>query len=333
MSLLARSAPEDPPQNWLTRKVLSSPTWRKNFMRLVTLLGYNTPQQVAGRRSFVLYERVCAVRPDDEADFWHYECDLPPTFQSWFTVTNLHIWMLTVRLRALPPPHGRAYIQGLIDHFFLDVEDRIRAVLQPQYVPPRPYTFNSPFYINPNAAPPPDPNKPRPRLNRAPERLVTRQMKIFREQWQGLGISFDIGILEGDMDMAAAVWRNFLGARGAAGIVLPIPGKPSKPFYRRSVNLLYGGVVDPRKVDFEKEAVTDDGSGVHDYPPDEADKYVKYPELMVDIVSYVRREMIRLAAIPDEVILKDNMSSVQNNDTKNSMTQTVYNIIEVQVDI
>ena len=50
-------------------------------------------------------------------------------------MTNLHVWMLTVRLRALPGPHGKHYIQALIDHFFYDVEDRIRAVLQPTVRP------------------------------------------------------------------------------------------------------------------------------------------------------------------------------------------------------
>lgn len=56
-------------------------------------------------------------------------CSLPPTFQTWFTVTNLHIWLLTVRLRALPKPHGYHYVQGLVNHFFEDVEVQIRSRL------------------------------------------------------------------------------------------------------------------------------------------------------------------------------------------------------------
>jgi hypothetical protein len=72
-------------------------------------------------------------------------CDLPPTFQSWFTITNLHVWLLTVRLRALPQPHGTNHIQGLIDHFFLDVEDRIRPFSNPSTPKPRPkQTFMHP---------------------------------------------------------------------------------------------------------------------------------------------------------------------------------------------
>ena len=52
------------------------------------------------------------------------------------------------------------YLLGLVDHFFLDVEDRIRQALS----------------------------------RKAPERLVTRQMKIFREQWAGLGLAFDYAL-------------------------------------------------------------------------------------------------------------------------------------------
>ena len=60
-----------------------------------------------------------------------------------------------VRLRALPAPHGTYFVQGLIDHFFLDVEDRVRAVLQPAsragaaLAPAqnaRPYTRPSAYY-------------------------------------------------------------------------------------------------------------------------------------------------------------------------------------------
>ncbi|KAK7460561.1 Serine carboxypeptidase 3 [Stygiomarasmius scandens] len=287
------------PKSWLTQKVETSPIVRYWFNAITTVLGYNSPKQIAGRRSFLLYEQVCAVAPDAGKDFWQNECDLPPTFQSWFTVTNLHIWMLSVRLRALPPPHGKYYVQFLIDHFFLDIEDRIRAILQPSIPPTPPYTFTSHFYINPNV---PKDGKLK-RGSRAPERLVTRQMKIFKEQWMGMGMSFDLGLARDDMEMAAAVWRNLLGARGAQGIAYPDSGSSATKF-RRSVNLVGGAVENPEKVDFAKEETRDDGSGVHDYSPEEADKYLHYPELMVDIVSYIRRELARLEAISDEEIMQ-----------------------------
>ncbi|KAG6867515.1 hypothetical protein C0993_001778 [Termitomyces sp. T159_Od127] len=270
---------------------------------ITNLLGYGSPKQLAGFRAFVLYEHVVAVTPDADTQFWQQDCRLPPTFQSWFTVTNLHIWMLTVRLRSLP--EGKHYTQALIDHFFIDVEDRIRAVLQPKSKPPKPYTFDSPFYINPNAPKPGDAKDGQTRLtplSRAPDRLVTRQMKIFKEQWAGMGLSFDLGLVKGDMEMAAAVWRNLLGARGAQGIAFP-NSTSDKTAFRRSVNLIGGEVVNVAKVDMAKEERHDDGSGVHDFAPEDADLYLEYPQLMLDIVSYVRRELVRLEKLSDEQIM------------------------------
>lgn len=263
------------------------------------------------------------------ADLSRLDCALPPTFQSWFTVTNLHIWLLTVRLRALPKPHGEYYIQALLDHFFYDVEDRIRSVLQPSVQlttrvpppvssstlspPPNPAHFKfAPFYDPPKRDGLPKGN--------APERLVTRQMKIMKEQWAGLGLSMDVALVRGDAEMAGTVWRNLLGGRGARGIIYPdssdaqsAPSSPSaeaaaaaKPFFRRSVNLVGGEIDSVRKLDkagLEAEEKRDDGSGVHDFAPSEADKYVMYPEVMAEVVEYVRRELVRLQDVPDSMVL------------------------------
>ncbi|KAL0576648.1 Serine carboxypeptidase 3 [Marasmius crinis-equi] len=296
--------PKPPQPTWLAQKIQASPRAKWWFDRLTTILGLNSDKQVAGRRAFVLYENLCVGVADANQEFWQKECDLPPTFQSWFTVTNLHVWMLTVRLRALPDPHGKYYVQFLLDHFFLDIEDRIRAILQPSIPPATPYTPFSSFYVNPNI---PKDGKLK-RGSRAPERLVTRQMKIFREQWMGMGMSFDLGLVKSDAELAAAIWRNLMGARGARGITYPISDIPS-PTFRRSVNLVGGSVVNPEKVDFEKEETTDDGSGVHDYPPDQVDKYVRYPELMLEIVTYIRRELVRLEGISDEDIMEGYISA------------------------
>jgi len=37
--------------------------------------------------------------------------------------------------------------------------------------------------------------------------------------------------------------------------------------------------------------------------PHESDKYVEYPEVMAEMVAYVRRELIRLEAVTDEEIM------------------------------
>jgi cytochrome b pre-mRNA-processing protein 3 len=189
----------------------------------------------------------------------------------------------------------------------MDVEDRIRAVLQPSSSH-QPYTFESSFY-------PAHANK-----GRAPDRLVTQQMKIFKEQWAGMGMSFDLGAVKGDMEMAGAVWRNFLGARGARGIAFASTPKTedsattSPLSFRRSINLVGGLVENLAEIDkkgLEAEEARDDYSGVHDYMPSEAEKYLSYPEVILDIVTYIRRELARLTRIGDEEILQGDVHALK----------------------
>ena len=126
-----------------------------------------------------------------------------------------------------------------------------------------------------------------------------------------MGLSFDLGLVKGDMDMAGTVWRNLLGARGAQGIAfLPSsPGQPPK--FRRSVNLVGGEVVNVAKINLDEEEARDDGSGVHDFTPEEADLYLKYPGLMLDVVSYVRKELVRLESLSDEEIMGGRLEMVK----------------------
>lgn len=149
----------------------------------------------------------------------------------------------------------------------------------------------------------------------APDRVVMKQLKIFKEQWAGMGLSFDLGLVKSDMEMAGAVWRNLLGARGAQGIAFPEQAFSSSPMqpqiFRRSVNLVGGEVVNVAKIDLEKEEATDDGSGVHDFAPEEADLYLRYPDLMLDVVRYVRRELVRLERLSDEQITSGRLEKIK----------------------
>ena len=128
-------------------------------------------------------------------------------------------------------------------------------------------------------------------------------MQVLKEQWAGLGMSLDLGLAVSDAEMAGAVWRNLLGARGARGIPYD-----TSPGFRRSINPITGGRISTAKLkllerSFESEEGKDDNSGVADYPKDQLDKYVAYPELMVDIVAYIHRELKRLEGISDDDVL------------------------------
>jgi cytochrome b pre-mRNA-processing protein 3 len=117
------------------------------------------------------------------------------------------------------------------------------------------------------------------------------------------------------MEMAGAVWRNLLGARGAQGIAFPDPSSSSPSIqprqFRRSVNLVGGEVINVAKIDLQTEEAMDDGSGVHDFGPEEADLYLKYPELMLDVVRYVRQELVRLERLSDEEIISGQLKHIR----------------------
>lgn len=114
--------------------------------------------------------------------FSRSECSLPPSFQTWFSLTTLHVWLLTVRFRSLPAPMGRTYIQELINHMFIDVELRMRG----------PYAVTQ-------------------------GRLIKGYMKDLLEQYHGACAAYDEGLIRGDAVLAAAVWRNLFGG-GWAGV-------------------------------------------------------------------------------------------------------------------
>jgi len=84
-------------------------------------------------------------------------------------------------------------VQELVNHFFLDVEHRMR------------FTLN----------------------HKAPERVIKDYMKEMRDQWSGAGLAFDLGLVGSDAELSGAVWRNIFAARGldGKGEVIARPGK------------------------------------------------------------------------------------------------------------
>ncbi|VDB83375.1 unnamed protein product [Peniophora sp. CBMAI 1063] len=271
----------------LTRYLRRSPRAAWAFFKMVGFFGADSKKQVAGRQTRVLYLDLCAPRAEEDAEFWKDQCHLPPTFQSWFTVTNLHVWILTTRLRALPSPHADLYVQDLCDHFFLDIEDRMRHVVAPE-LPPGTTPADEKWHRRlPDAqyeSERTSPSSPTfyqirkgPRGKYPPEAFVTRQMKLFREQYHGLLFALDLALAHNsDAELGAALWRNILGGRGARGI--PYPGA-------------------------NVELPPDDLSGVNEFDGASLDKYVRFPETIVQLVKYVRAEVTRLAELPDDEVM------------------------------
>lgn len=116
--------------------------------------------------------------------FWYQESGLPPTFQTWFQITQLHLWMIMVRMRALPKDVGHHYQQQMTNHFFNDAEARLRVVYQIR-----------------------------------DGRIIQTYMKDLLLQWRGSVAAYDQALVEGDAVLAAALWRNMYGTRQDADLV------------------------------------------------------------------------------------------------------------------
>lgn len=128
-------------------------------------------------------ERSQPLKSSSATKFWYSVSGLPPTFQTWFQITQLHLWMIMVRMRALPKNVGQHYQQQMTNHFFNDAEARLRVVYQIR-----------------------------------DGRIVQTYMKDLLLQWRGSVAAYDQALVEGDSVLAAALWRNMYGARKDADL-------------------------------------------------------------------------------------------------------------------
>jgi len=141
------------------------------------VMGYNTRTATAIRTTSDYYDR-CSERDEREATFFYDECGLPRSYQSWMQITNLHIWLLSVRFRALPAPLGKSYIQEIINHYFIHSETLMRT-----------------------------------RYSVKQGRLIKGYLRDMLYQYHGANMGYDEGLVsENDAVLTAAVWRNIFGA-------------------------------------------------------------------------------------------------------------------------
>ncbi|SCV71136.1 BQ2448_2724 [Microbotryum intermedium] len=246
--------------------------------KVAKLFGYHSQTSTAIRTTSDYYDR-CAERGEIEAPFFYEECSLPPSFQTWFSVTTLHVWLLSVRFRSLPPPLGRVYVQELINHFFIDVELRIRG----------PYAVTQ-------------------------SKLIKGYMKDMLEQYHGSCAAYDEGLISNDAVLAAALWRNVFGAGwgGVGGVKgkrapktgeVPKLGPNPNPF-----------AVDPVQIKVLKkdqspsEVFTTDSPIVDPKRVEQTPLYPDDPDLefaisLEKMVRYIRREVMRMERLPDQTVI------------------------------
>ncbi|PVV02150.1 hypothetical protein BB560_003405 [Smittium megazygosporum] len=117
---------------------------------------------------------TCIPSKEEFDNFWFKKAGLPPTFQSWFSVSQIYVWMCLVRLRKESVEISKDTKQQLIDSFFTDAERRIR---------------NQGIKSG---------------------KIVNDSLKDLNSGFLGTVSSFDQGFVSDDTVLAAAIWRNLL---------------------------------------------------------------------------------------------------------------------------
>ncbi|GAA5970750.1 hypothetical protein JCM11641_004439 [Rhodosporidiobolus odoratus] len=271
--------------------------------KLAKVFGYHSTTSTAIRNTSDYYDR-CAERGEIDSAFFYEECSLPPSFQTWFSITTLHVWLLSVRFRSLPPPLGRTYIQELINHMFIDVELRMRG----------PYSVTQ-------------------------SRLIKGYMKDMLEQYHGACAAYDEGLVRGDAVLAAAIWRNVFGAGwggvgGVKGKRAPKAGEapaigPNPLQVEQSTLSSTGWTKDTGdvadsgqlKVDpFQAKLLKKDQKASELFKTDEPindpkiatqewtplypeDPDLEFAQSLEKMVVYIRKEVERLERLPDQAVI------------------------------
>jgi len=115
-----------------------------------------------------LYES-CADKISYEEFF--IACNMPDTFQSWFYIMQLHVWLVLVRLRS-EENVGKNLSYSMVEIMWQDIEERIKL------------------------------------LDVVDTSQKKETMEEFGQQFFGLIVAYDEGLLGHDRVLASALWRN-----------------------------------------------------------------------------------------------------------------------------
>lgn len=175
------------------------PTWKRLLgERVISTFQLNMDRIRSGPIAGTLYYELCKAqgffpldtesgkkpiaKPDyaftKRAKFYYDDLLLPKTFAQQFQITALHVWMLFVRMRAMPKIIGKEYQQKLVDTIFSDMEKRLSTELR---------------IISGS--------------------IIERYKKDFNLQLRGSVMSYDEGFFLDDATLSSALWRNLFSGR------------------------------------------------------------------------------------------------------------------------
>lgn len=165
------------------RKGFQVPQWQKAFGEtFISIFHIDMDNVRSGTIGGSKYFYMCKEQGlqftneplSETATFWYETLGLSRTFAMWFQITTLHVWLLFVRMRAMPFKVGKSYQQKLVDKLFKDIELRLSE-----------------------------------EMNVLSGRIRDTYMKDFHSQMLGMIFSFDEAFAaKSDDVLAAAIWRN-----------------------------------------------------------------------------------------------------------------------------
>jgi len=118
---------------------------------------------------------ACCAEDINYVEFFQ-TCDMPDTFQSWFYVLELHVWMVLVRFKS-EGSHGKRLSYHLVELMWKDLEERIKL------------------------------------LGVVDTSEKKESMEEYAQQFLGLIVAYDEGLLGCDKTLASALWRNMFYSR------------------------------------------------------------------------------------------------------------------------
>ena len=102
---------------------------------LIKYLGVNVDKVRSGPIAGSYYYKECSdqglIYEDDVelskgCEFFYNDLKLPKTFSQWYQIHILHVWILFVRMRALPFDIGKNYQKKIIDRTFEELERKLK---------------------------------------------------------------------------------------------------------------------------------------------------------------------------------------------------------------
>ncbi|KAL6046829.1 hypothetical protein STEG23_005102, partial [Scotinomys teguina] len=146
------------------------------FTKIIEALGFTGPLRYSKWKIKLAALRMytsCVEKTDFEEFF--LRCQMPDTFNSWFLITLLHVWMCLVRMKQ-EGRTGKYMCRIIVNFMWEDVEQRGRVMGVNSYI-------------------------------------LKKNMAFMTNNFYAAILGYDEGILSDDRGLAAALWRTFFNQK------------------------------------------------------------------------------------------------------------------------